>query len=300
MQADAGTTLPATHGGMVTHPHAAGPPPEPAPDPEAPGAGTRLSAAEIHENVLEAGEEEMRRPASDLAWSALTAGLTIGFSLVASAYLSTLVDEPLREAAAAAGYPLGFVFVVLARNQLFTENTLEPVIPLLHRRDGETLRLVLRLWGIVLVGNLIGALVFGVVAARSPVLDETMRAAMLRVSVHGTEGGFWLVAYRAVFGGWLVALMAWLLASTRYTGAQVLLVWLATAPIAAFGFRHSIAGSVEAFYRAAAGDAGWTTMLGEFLVPALLGNIVGGVVLVALLNHGQVAESKGSWPRSRR
>lgn len=272
-------------------------PPEHEPDADAPSTGTRLSASEIHENILEAAEEEMRRPASELAWSALTAGLTIGFSLVASAFLSTLVDEPLREAAAAVGYPLGFIFVVLARNQLFTENTLEPVIPLLHRRDAETLRLVLRLWGIVLVGNLIGALVFGVVAARTVALDEPLRAAMLRVSTHATEGGFWMVAYRAVFGGWLVALMAWLIASTRATGTQVLLVWLTTAPISAFGFRHSIAGAVEAFYRAAAGDAAWTTMLGEFLVPALLGNIVGGVVLVALLNHGQVAESKEGWPR---
>ena len=91
------------------------------------------------------------------------------------------------------------------------------------------------------------------------------------------------------YGGWLVALMAWLVASTHSTFAQIALIWLTTAPIAAFGFRHSIAGAVEAFYRAFTGDAPWGRMLGEFLVPALIGNVVGGVILVALLNHGQVA-----------
>ena len=128
-------------------------------------------------------------------------------------------------------------------------------------------------------------------------LDASLRSDMIEVARHGTEGAFGFVFYRAIFGGWLVALMAWLVASTRYTGAQIALVWLATAPIAAFGFRHSIAGAVEAFYRAAAGDATWGAMLGSFLVPAVLGNVVGGVLLVALLNHGQVAASRRRAPK---
>jgi formate/nitrite transporter FocA (FNT family) len=116
-----------------------------------------------------------------------------------------------------------------------------------------------------------------------------MTEPLLRLARETTDGGFLAVAWKAVFAGWLVALMAWLVASTHSTFAQVALIWLTTAPIAAFGFRHSIAGAVEAFYRALAGDASWGRMLGEFLVPALIGNIVGGVLLVALLNHGQVA-----------
>jgi formate/nitrite transporter FocA (FNT family) len=254
--------------------------------------GTRLSAEEIHENVRKAGEEELERPLGELGWSALAGGLTMGFSLVAAAYLSSLTSGHLRPAAAAAGYPLGFLFVVLARNQLFTENTLHPVIPLLHHRDGETFRRMLRLWAVVLAGNLVGALVFGVVAARTVMFEPSLRADMIEVARHGTEGSFGFVAYRAVFGGWLVALMAWLVASTRHTGAQMALIWLTTAPIAAFGFRHSIAGAAEAFYRAAIGDAAWGPMLGSFLVPALIGNVLGGVTLVALLNHAQVSKSR--------
>ncbi len=253
-----------------------------------PSAGTRLSAAEIHDNVLVAADEELRRPTGQLLWSGLDAGLTIGFSFIAGAYVATLAPEPLRAAAAAAVYPLGFVFVVLSRSQLFTENTLEPVVPVLARRDRKTLGHMLRLWGLVLPSNLLGCFLFGVAAAHTPMLGDELRGSLAHVAAAGTSGGFWAVGYRAIFGGWLVALMAWLVASTRATGAQILLIWLTTAPIAAFGFRHSIAGSVEAFYRAAAGDAGWLEMLTTFVVPALVGNTIGGVGLVALLNHAQV------------
>jgi len=257
-------------------------------DTTTPATGTRLSAAEIHENVRVVAEEEMRRPARDLGWSALAAGLTIGFSFLAAAYLTLWVPATYAPAAIAAGYPLGFIFVVQARNQLFTENTLEPVIPFLQRRDRRTFGRLLRLWVIVLIGNLIGAAIFAALAARTPLLDDPMQRALLDVAKFGTDGGFALVIYRAIFGGWLIALMAWLVSSTRATGTQVLYIWITTAPIAAFGFRHSIAGAVEAFYLALIGAASWSAMLGGFLVPAIIGNVMGGVVLVAMLNHGQV------------
>ncbi len=271
----------------------------PASSTQSPGSGTRLSAAEIHDNVVVAADEEMSRPAVELALSSFQAGLMIGFSLLASAYLASLVGPEHRAAAAAAGYPLGFIFVVLARSQLFTENTLDPLLPLLERRDGETLRGVLRLWGIVLGGNLLGTLVFAVVAARTPMINESLGASLHEVAEHATTGGFGLVLYRSIFGGWLVALMAWLVASTSFTGAQILFVWLTTAPIAAFGFRHAIAGAAEAFYQAASGRATWGEMIGAFLIPAILGNVIGGGVLVALLNHGQVTSRLDSRKRRR-
>ena len=77
------------------------------------------------------------------------------------------------------------------------------------------------------------------------------------------------------------------------TGAQIVLIWLTTAPIGAFGFRHSVLGAVEALYVAAAGGWGWSSAIGRFIVPAVLGNIVGGVIFVALVNHKQVAADKG-------
>jgi len=262
--------------------------------------GTRMTAIEIHDNVLVAAEEELERSAGELVFSGIAAGLTMGLSFIAGGYLTTLVAEPFHRAVVALGYPLGFILVVLARSQLFTENTLEPVIPVLNRRDRKTFASMLRLWGIVLSANLVGALGIAWCAADTPMLPPSLHAPLLAVASTATAGGFALVAYQAVFGGWLVGLMAWLVASTRATGAQIALVWLTTAPIAAFGFRHSIVGAVEAFYRALAGDASWAGMLGAFLLPSVLGNIAGGVGLVALLNYGQVAsKDRGGLGRRR-
>lgn len=266
-------------------------------------AGTRLTADEIYENVRVAAEIEMERPATALFWSALAAGLTIGFSFLAGGYASLLASPRFSGLAAAAAYPLGFIFVVIARNQLFTENTLEPIIPLLHTPGIATLKKLLSLWVVVLGGNLIGTLIFAVVLAKTTVVNDGLHQYLGAFAQAGTSGSFTMILYHGVFAGWLVALMAWLVASTRETVAQIILIVLTTGPISAFGFGHSIAGSAEAFYCAASGISGWAQMTTGFILPAILGNIVGGVLLVALLNHGQVVAGrknngqKSEWAR---
>jgi formate/nitrite transporter FocA (FNT family) len=262
----------------------------------APKTGTRLSAREIYHNVRESAEEEMERPAAGLFWSAITAGLTIGFSFFAAAYLSSLAPEPFRAAAAAVGYPLGFVFVVLGRSQLFTENTLEPIIPFLNHPTRPLLQQLLILWCVVLAGNLIGAAGFAAMAALTPMANPEFQRTLADFAAHATSDGFGMTLYRGLFAGWLIALMAWLVASTIHSFTQVVLIWLTTAPISVFEFRHSVVGSIEALYRLAAGTAGWVEMTAGFILPAVLGNIIGGFVFVALLNHGQVM---AEWPANR-
>jgi formate/nitrite transporter FocA (FNT family) len=254
-----------------------------------PESGTRLSAEEIHANVLAQAEDEMKRPAFDLFWSAVTAGLTIGWSFVGGAYVSTLVGPEHRKAAQAVLYPLGFILVIIGRSQLFTENTLEPVIPVLDHPTGEKLGKMLRLWGLVLLGNMLGAAAFALLFAHTNVVAADVSAQMREMSVSSLEGAFGSQFYHAIFAGWLIALTAWLVSATSFTGAQIALIWLTTAPIAALEFRHSIAGSVEAFFAASSGLTTWAAAIGGFTVPAILGNVVGGVIFVAMLNHGQVA-----------
>jgi formate-nitrite transporter family protein len=258
----------------------------------APESGTRLSAEEIHENVLVQAEDEMNRPASDLFWSAVTAGLTIGWSFVGGAYVSTLVGTEYRKAAQAALYPLGFILVIIGRSQLFTENTLDPVIPVLDEPTGDKLLKMLRLWGLVLLGNMLGAVAFALLFAHTNVVPAEVSERMRDMGGKALEGSFAMQFYHAIFAGWLIALTAWLVSATSFTGAQIALIWLTTAPIAALDFRHSIAGSVEAFFAASSGITTWATALGGFTVPAVLGNIVGGVVFVAMLNHGQVSSKR--------
>jgi formate/nitrite transporter FocA (FNT family) len=260
----------------------------------APGAegGTRLTAEEIHENVLVQAEDEMKRPAGDLFWSAVSAGLTIGWSFVGGAFAATLVAPDMRKAVEAAVYPLGFILVIIGRSQLFTENTLEPVIPVLDHPTGDKLGKMLRLWGLVLAGNMVGAVVFALLFAHTSVVSPDVSASMREMSVKALEGTFGSQFYHAIFAGWLIALTAWLVSATTFTGAQIALIWMTTAPIAALDFRHSIAGSVEAFYAASSGLTSWLTAVDNFVIPAILGNIVGGVVFVAILNHGQVTRKR--------
>jgi formate-nitrite transporter family protein len=255
-------------------------------------SGTRLTAAEIHDNLLRPGEEELHRPTSALLWSSLGSGLVMGFTFLAGGWAAELAGPRHGHAAAAVVYPLGFILVILARSELFTENTLTPVIPLLNEPTAKRFKQVLRVWAALLAGNLVGAGLFALVVAYAPVVETSLRAPLLALARQATEGSFAKIFFLAIFAGWLIALLAWLLASTHATGAQLALIWIATAPIAALGFRHSIAGSVDAFYRAAIGDAPLDAMLGDFVVPAVLGNAVGGVVLVALLNFGQVASER--------
>src|SRR5687768_1819898 len=112
----------------------------------------------VHEAILQEGDNELARPTSALFFSGLAAGLSMGFSVITEALLRNgLPAAPWRPLVAKLGYSVGFLIVVLGRQQLFTENTLTPILPLLLRKDRQTLLNVLRLWSTVLLANLLGA-----------------------------------------------------------------------------------------------------------------------------------------------
>ena len=145
--------------------------------------GTRLSASEIHDNILAPGEHELQRSTSALLWSSLASGLVIGFSFLAGGWAVEAAGERHARAAAAAVYPLGFIFVIIARSELFTENTLVPVIPLLHQPTMKRLVLVLRVWTLLLVGNMAGAIMFALTVAWAPVVEPALRPALLNLEI---------------------------------------------------------------------------------------------------------------------
>src|SRR5215212_3515823 len=130
----------------------------------------------VYKAILKEGEEELARPSSALFWSGLAAGLSMGFSMIAEGLLHAhLPDAPWRPLVAKFGYSVGFLIVILGRQQLFTENTLTPVLPLLRKKTADCLRNVLRLWAVVLLANLLGALLFALVLAKTPTFSTEMR-----------------------------------------------------------------------------------------------------------------------------
>ena len=251
----------------------------------------RPSAVVIHETVRQEGEEELARPAASLAWSGLACGMAMGLTLVADGLIrAALPDAPWRPLLTSVGYTLGFLVVVLGRQQLFTENTLTAVLPLLHDPKGGTLRRVLRLWSVVLLANVAGTILFALAAAYTEVFDPEARRAFLEVGLKATEPGFGATFLKAVAAGWLIALMVWMLPAAGSATARFMVIFTITYLIGLAGLAHVIAGSAEVAFPTVLGAVSWTEYLLGYLVPTLLGNVAGGVFLVAVLNHLQTKD----------
>jgi formate/nitrite transporter FocA (FNT family) len=256
---------------------------------------TTVSASVIHEAVRKQAELELERPPSALAWSGLAAGLSMGFSFAAEALLALhLPDRPWRPLVSELGYTVGFLIVILARQQLFTENTLTPIIPLLSRQDGKTAVAVARLWSIVLAANLVGTIVMGALFARVDVLEAEARPVLNAIAIHAEGSGFGDRVLKGVFAGWLIALLAWILGGSRDLPVAVIVVL--TYLIGLGRFNHVVAGSVDAAYLVAAGLRPAAYYVTGFFVPTLIGNVIGGVALVAALNHSQVVSGSVTKP----
>ncbi len=240
----------------------------------------------VHEVIRREGELELQRPPGALAWSGIAAGLSMGLSLLTQGLLRALLP-PTSWAAAVErlGYSLGFIATILSRQQLFTENTLIAVLPLLSRRDAATFKRVARLWAVVLIANLVGAFLFAALMAKGRVLEAGGGASMLDVSTQTMEGGALAVFVRAILSGWMIALMVWMLPSAE--SARVFVILLVTYVIALAGFPHVVAGAVDAFYAMVRGAIS-IGRCASFLLVTLAGNVIGGVLLVAVVNHAQV------------
>jgi formate/nitrite transporter FocA (FNT family) len=245
-------------------------------------------AVVVHEVVRREGEKEMDRPVSALAWSGLAAGLSMGFSMIAEGLLQAgLPDTSWRKLVASFGYSLGFLIVILGRQQLFTESTLTAMLPVLYRRDARSLVGLARVWSVVFAANLVGTFVFALLVAKGRPFPPEAHAAFLDLGRHALSDGFGSTLLRAVFAGWLIALMVWLLPAAG--AARPLIIIILTYMVSLGQLSHVIAGSVEAAFAVLAGAAPPVDYLVKFLLPTLIGNVLGGVALVALVNHAQVS-----------
>jgi formate/nitrite transporter FocA (FNT family) len=243
----------------------------------------------IYEVVRQLGDEEMGRPATSLWWSGVAAGLSISFSLLAQAILQRhLPDAPWRPLVSSFGYCVGFLMVVLGRQQLFTESTITVVLPALKNFSLENLWRMARLWLIVLVANFAGTLFAAAFCRYTPVLPPELKESMLEISRTLLAVGWWDMAFRGVTSGFLIAAMVWMIPAAE--SAKFWVITLMTWLIAVGGFTHVVAGSMEANLLVLSGDWAWWQMLWQFFVPVLVGNVIGGTALFALISYAQVME----------
>ncbi|MES1258019.1 MAG: formate/nitrite transporter family protein [Acidobacteriota bacterium] len=246
-----------------------------------------VTAHVVHEAVRHDGDIELERSSGALASSGLAAGLSMGFSFIAEGLLrSHLPDAPWRPLIAKFGYSLGFLIVIIGRQQLFTENTLTAVLPVLARRSWASLARMLRLWAIVLAANLAGAHVVAWVLGNTPVFRPEVQHAFAAIAREAISVTPLQAVLRGIFAGWLIAMLVWMRAAID-TG-QIPLIVIMTYFVALGGFTHIIAGSIEALFLVMTGVVPWLGYLTGYMLPTLIGNTLGGVSLVAVLNHAQV------------
>lgn len=254
-----------------------------------------LRSLVIHEIIREQGQAELDRPTGALAWSGLAAGLSMGFSFLGvTLFHASLPEAPFAHLVASLGYTIGFVIVVLGRQQLFTESTLTAVLPALTNRDARTFGSLLRLWAVVFAANLIGTWLFAAVLTIPDVFRPEVYANLHAVAQEALGREFWPTFIKAVLAGWLIALMVWLLPSAR--GYALFVVVFMTYVVALARLSHVVAGSAEAAYSVMTGLAPFADYFTRFLIPTLLGNVVGGVALVAMLNHAPVKDELSGQP----
>jgi formate/nitrite transporter FocA (FNT family) len=254
-----------------------------------------LNESITYEVVRKEGEKELERPISALTWAAIAGGLSMGFSFLVEALLhSHLPDAEWRPLITKLGYPVGFLIITLGSQQLFTENTITPIVPALVEKSEKVWRKVAALWAAVLIGNLIGGLVFASLTGWLDALEPKTHTAMTSIAEHALRGGFPFIFAKGIFAGWLIALMVWMLpaASSEKIPTIVIMTYI----IGIGSFSHVIVGSVEVLYLVVTGQASVMTFFGGFFLPALLGNIIGGVVFVTALNHLQTVAGGGRKP----
>ena len=255
-------------------------------------AASPLPSKLIYEVIRREGEEELERSNRSLIWSGIAAGLMMSFSVLGESIFRTyLPDSPSSYLIENLGYCFGFLLVIMGRLQLFTENTITTIFPLLQHPCWSCARSTARLWSIVLVANVIGAIFAALVMRHTGAIPEELRPAIQSLSEHAILMPAWDSFLRGIPAGILVAALVWSMpqANTSRFFVIIAFTWL----IAAGDFTHIIAGSVEMSYLLVGGDIGLGVALFSFFIPVFCGNVIGGTAIFTMIAWGQVRDEIG-------
>jgi len=214
-------------------------------------------AMAIHEHIRQDGEKEMERDAMALLWSAIAAGLSMGASLLAKGIFHVQLEGvPGGFLVENLGYTFGFVIVIMARQQLFTENTVTAVLPVMQNPTLSNFGLLMRLWSVVLLGNIIGTGIAAWAFEYMPIFDEPTRDAFVKIGMDVMKNTPLEMFSNAIISGWIVATMVWMFPSAG--SAKIVVIILMTWLIALADTTHIVVGTVEILYLVFNGTLHWT------------------------------------------
>ncbi len=248
---------------------------------------------EILKEQIRTALVEYRRHNKALFMSSFSGGLEIGFSLLLMGTLYTLFHDqlsaPSMKLVMGFAYPIGFIFVILGRSELFTEHTTLAVLPVLNRSVKVTH--LLELWGLIFVGNLLGGYLFSFLLSKlGPSMGFIEKEAFAHIATELIHFSAWNILGSAIFAGWLMGLLSWLVTSSKDTISRILVIILVTSVIGIAGLHHSIVGSIEVFTGMITTEAiTWKDYL-HFQGWATLGNMIGGTVFVAAIKYSHLGK----------
>ena len=248
----------------------------------------RLHSATIYEIVSREGSAELSRKLNALGWSGLAAGFAISFSMLAEAYIKMYMpDVPYKSLIENMGYTFGFIIVIMARLQLFTENTITVMLPVFENPAWRNISKTLKLWAVVFATNLVGTFIVALLLTKFNFATPEQLVAIIDVSQHAIHRDFWDVFIQGIPAGFLIAALVWMLPSSESN--EFFVIFLMTYLIAIGDFTHVVAGSAEAFVLMLTNDISIGGAFG-YIGAAGLGNIIGGTGLFALLAYAQVKD----------
>jgi formate/nitrite transporter FocA (FNT family) len=245
------------------------------------------------QKAIKEGMEQMERHFLSLSLSSTAGGMILGFTAMVVAIVTAGMapfDQPFIERIAVSMvYPLGFVICIMSGTQLFTEHTATAVYPVLDRK--KPVSALLRLWLVVVVFNLVGAAISGALLSLADGVVHA-KTGYIIIADHLVGYSTFNLLISAILAGWLMALGAWLIMATQPTMSQIICIYIVTFIIGLGGLHHSIAGSVEMFAALFVSDQYTIDQAARFIGLAVLGNLIGGSVFVALLNYGHIRKTQ--------
>ncbi|MEF8813612.1 MAG: formate/nitrite transporter family protein [Halovenus sp.] len=261
----------------------------------------RFSSDEVFQRIIAAADEEITSGRRELFFAGLAGGLAITITVLVYASLWATTGDGVEDAnrvVASLLYPIGFIYIIIGGYQLYTENTLPPVALTLERFA--SIPALLRNWGIVLLGNFAGGAIGAVVLAYGGVLTGGADQAAMVISQKGIEEPTLNLFTKGALAGLIVAGVVWVEYASRDTISRLVVVYLAFLCIPLGNLYHVVVSFTEMSYLLLLGETGAAVGMTEFVIPVLLGNTVGGIVLVTVVNYYQTSEHRlGSISRGR-
>lgn len=250
----------------------------------------KVPTSVIFKAIRREGEHELSRPFSALWWSGVAAGLAISASVLAKGFLASILPHAdWTPGVTNLGYTVGFLIVILGRMQLFTENTITPILPLFLAPTRSNFAQTARLWGIVFAANMAGCLVAASVLVHGRILPAPRFDGVLSISRHYAEATPIEHFAWGIPAGFLIAALVWILPRMDSAG-EVLMIVIVTYVIGLGDMSHVVAGSTELFVLVASGELEITSAVMGAILPALAGNVLGGTGIFAALTYAQVRE----------